>query len=223
MLYGLHGLIWNLFLAALPVLFAGLLALTAERYRKQGKSLPPYVWLPLGLCWLAFLPNTCYLLTEWRHFLFQGLPHAYRTFEGREFTSFVAKDGLFFLLYSLAGCLCFALSIRPIERMLRKSGGKPALWAVPLFFLTSLGVYLGLVIRLNSWHIVTKPGHVLDVALRTLSDGQLVKWIAFFAVLLFLLYEIMDTFLDGVMVRLHRRHIHLSSLFSKGSSPNAAA
>lgn len=222
MLTGLHGLTWNLFLAALPVFFAGLLTLAFEHYRKQGKRLPASVWVPLGLCWLAFLPNTCYLLTEWRHFLFQGLPYAFREFEGRETTSFIAKDGLFFLIYSLAGCLSFGLSIRPIERIIRKSGGNPVPWAVPLFFLTSLGVYLGLVIRLNSWHIVTKPGHVLHVTLQTLSDGQLVRWITLFAFLLFLLYEIIDIFLDGVLVRLRRRHIHLSSLFSGGASHSAA-
>ena len=36
--------------------------LTARRIRWE-------LWLPLLLVWLLFLPNTCYLLTEWRHYL----------------------------------------------------------------------------------------------------------------------------------------------------------
>lgn len=206
------GVLWNVFLAALPVCFAGLLTVVCEGFRKAGKRCPWFIWLPLGLCWLAFLPNACYLLTEWRHFLFQGLPYAFENYAGRDTKIFIAKDGLFFLLYSLTGCLCFALAIRPVERLLRKAGGNPLLWAAPLFFLISLGVYLGLVIRLNSWHIVTHPTYVLVTTLRTLSDPQLVKGIVIFGFLLFLLYEALDIFLDGLALRLHRRHLHLPFL-----------
>jgi len=206
------GVVWNVFLAVLPVCFAGLLTVVCERFRKAGRPCPWFVWLPLGLCWLAFLPNACYLLTEWRHFFFQGLPYAYQNYEGRAALIFIAKDSLFFLIYSLTGCLCFALAIRPVERLLRSAGAKPALLAAPFFFLVSLGVYLGLFIRLNSWNIVTHPDRVLAIALHTLSDIQIVKAIVVFGFLLFLLYEILDIFLDGVALRLHRRHLRLPFL-----------
>lgn len=208
----MHGVTWNIFLAVLPVFFAGLLTAVFALFRKYGKPCPWFVWLPLGLCWLAFLPNACYLVTEWRHFLFQGLPYVYQNYVGRAALIFIAKDSLFFLIYSLIGCLCFALAIRPVERLMRKAGGKPGLWAAPFFFLVSLGVYLGLFIRLNSWNIVTHPARVLAITLHTLSDIQLVKAIVAFAFLLFLLYEILDIFLDGLALRLHRRHLHLPFL-----------
>ncbi len=210
--YSIPWFIWNIFLAALPVLFAGLLTVVVESFRKHGKTCPWFVWIPIGVCWLAFLPNSCYLLTEWRHFLFQGVPYAMQTFEGRDTKIFIVQDGLFFLTYSLIGCLCFGLAIRPIERLVRKAGGRPALWAAPLFFLTALGVYLGLVIRLNSWHIVTHPSVVLHDALQTLRDGQLAVAILIFGFLLFLLYELLDIFLDGLDIRLRRHHIHLPYL-----------
>ncbi len=206
------GVLWNVFLAALPVLFAGLLTAASAHFRKAGKPFPWFVWLPLGLLWLAFLPNACYLVTEWRHFLFQGFPYALQTYSGRMALIFIAKDGLFFLLYSLTGCLCFALAIRPIERLLRKAGHNPFLWAVPFFFLVSLGVYLGLFIRLNSWNIVTHPSTVLAITVHTLSDVQLFKAIVVFGFLLFLLYEVVDIFLDGVALRLERRHLYLPIL-----------
>lgn len=213
------GVLWNVFLAALPVLFAGLLTMVCARFQRAEKACPWFVWLPLGLLWLAFLPNACYLVTEWRHFLFQGFPYALQNFSGRAALIFIAKEGLFFLLYSLTGCLCFALAIRPVERLLRKAGGKPLLWAAPFFFLVSLGVYLGLFIRLNSWNILTHPSQVLAITLRTLSDVQLFKAIVVFGFLLFLLYEVFDIFLDGVALRLHNRHVHLPLLHE---NPRAA-
>ncbi|MCW3096051.1 MAG: putative rane protein [Chthonomonadaceae bacterium] len=206
------GVTWNIFLAVLPVFFAGVLTAVFALFRKYGKPCPWFVWLPLGLVWLAFLPNACYLVTEWRHFLFQGLPYAVQNYGGRSALIVIAKDSLFFLAYSLTGCLCFALAIRPIEHLMRKAGGKPVLWAAPFFFLVSLGVYLGLFIRLNTWNIVTHPSVVLSITLRTLSDIQLVKAIVVFGFLLFLLYEILDIFLDGLALRLHRLHRKLPFL-----------
>jgi uncharacterized membrane protein len=219
----MHGTLWNIFLAVLPVFFAGLLTVAFASFRKRGKACPWLVWLPLGLCWLIFLPNASYLLTEWRHFLFQGLPYALQTYEGRDTKIFIAQNGLFFLFYSLIGCLCFGLSIRMVERLVRQAGGKPALWAAPLFFLVSLGVYLGLVIRLNSWHIVTKPGHVLDITLRTLGDRQLVQGILVFGFLLYLLYLVVDVFLDGLALRLQRHHLPVPLIDGEGRAPRSAA
>ncbi len=206
------GVLWNVFLAVLPLFFALTLTEVVERYRKAGKSCPVALWLPLGLLWFAFLPNACYLLTEWRHFLFEAFPNTLRNFEGREALIVVGKQGLFFLLYSLTGSICFTLAIRPVERLVRKAGHNPLLWAIPFFFLSALGVYLGLFIRLNTWDILQRPQSVLQIAFQTLSDPQLFKAIIVFGVMLFLLYSVLDVFLDGLALRLHRRHLHLPFL-----------
>src|SRR5215212_453784 len=71
-LYPTGFLIWNLFLAWIPVFFAAGFAGVHRR-----------VWLlPLGLGWVAFLPNSPYLVTDlvhlggrielWRHVLQYG-------------------------------------------------------------------------------------------------------------------------------------------------------
>ncbi|UQE76924.1 DUF1361 domain-containing protein [Gordonia sp. PP30] len=71
--YPSRFLIWNLFLAWIPLAFA--LAFAVVRRR---------IWLlPLGLLWLAFLPNAPYLITDlvhlregydlWRHVLQYGV------------------------------------------------------------------------------------------------------------------------------------------------------
>jgi uncharacterized membrane protein len=196
--------LWNLSLAVLPVIagwvLAALLPLT-----KQSKILW-LVLLPLAVCWLAFLPNTCYLLTEWRHFLydpnFQNL-HA-RADTYRPAMIQVAQWGLFYLAYSGFGVVCFAAAIRPIARQMDYRKLQPNLWAAPFFFLVSLGVYMGLIVRLNSWDIVRRPGYVWNVALNALLTPALLKVLVIFALLLWLLYFLMDTWADGLTARLHK-------------------
>ena len=200
-------ILWNLFLAAIPAVLAYLLAYGAERFTVRRKTVPWLAWSPLALGWFAFLPNTCYLLTELRHFL---LAPAYRAiFDAAETNRaamlIVAEFGLFFALYSGFGVVCFVLAIRPIERLMWDSKIPRLPFAVPFFFLMSLGVYLGLIERLNSWNVINHPVYVLEVALRALTTPRLVEVITAFAVLLWLIYQMGDVWADGMALRLRKR------------------
>ena len=182
---------------------AFLLAWGVEQGTLKQKRVPGWLWIPPACIWLAFLPNTCYLVTEWRHFLFDNhytmLRDAAET--NRVLMLSVAKQGLFFLFYSGIGVLCYALSIRPLDRLLQKAGFRSWPWAVPFFFLTSLGVYLGLIVRLNSWDIATRPLYVLQVAVQAVLNPLLLKTIIGFAFLLWLLYLLVDIWIDGLLLR----------------------
>jgi uncharacterized membrane protein len=197
-------ILWNLSLAVIPVVVGYLLAAGAQTWTLRRRRVPWIAWLPLALVWFAFLPNTCYLLTEWRHFLFDAhftsLRNAADT--NRTLMLNVARQGLFFLIYSGVGVLCFALSIRPIEQLLRQTRAPLLPWAVPFFFLTSLGVYMGLIVRLNSWDILTRPGYVLGIAVHAMTTPLVLKTILVFAVLLWMLYELVDIWVDGAAARL---------------------
>src|SRR2546423_5846498 len=154
---------WNLFLAAIPV---GLAYFVAWGLRRRGKqrNLPLALCIPLGVVWLAFLPNTCYLLTEWRHLLFDARWAALLQAGDTDRSAMLstAKWSVLFLGYSSVGVLLFTLAIRPMERWLRSAGQNPLFFA-PLFFpLISLGVYLGLIVRLNSWDLIQRPGFVWE-------------------------------------------------------------
>lgn len=199
-------ILWNLSLAAIPVVAAYLLAAGADALTLRRRWIPWPLWIPLALFWFAFLPNTCYLLTEWRHFLFD--PHFENTRAAAEANRVemlrVARHGLFFLCYSGFGVLCFALSIRPVEWLLRRAKINPLLLAVPFFFLNALGVYMGLIVRLNSWDIVTRPDYVLEVAFNAVRNPLLLQTILCFAALLWLMYETVDIWLDGLQTRLSR-------------------
>src|SRR2546425_2855264 len=63
-------LVWNLFLAWLPLLFA---VLAAERFDATG-PLRDRKFVALGVAWLLFFPNASYIFTDLVHVLKTGQP-----------------------------------------------------------------------------------------------------------------------------------------------------
>ncbi len=200
---------WNLFLSAIPIGLVYLWTYCIRRYSLKRKGIHWVAFSPLILLWVAFLPNTCYLLTEWRHFLFDTYFVSVRdTVDSNHVNMLrVARQGLFFLCYSGFGVLALVFSIRPAEQFLSKLKIQKAVWMAPLFLLTSLGVYLGLIVRLNSWDLVAKPSMVLQVTNHALTSSLLLKTIVFFAFLLWICYEIGNVWADGLMLRIKQKRI----------------
>jgi uncharacterized membrane protein len=197
---------WNLFLAAIPVAL-GYFLLWGLGGKGRRRIIPAWVAAPLGVIWLAFLPNTCYLLSEWRHLLidqrWMGVVSAAQ--ENDRYAMYtLARASLFFLGYSGAGVMMFVLAVRPIERFLRTAGISMIVVAPFLFWLTSLGVYMGLIVRLNSWDLWNRPAHVLDVAANAVTNSTLLGSITVFAILLWALYEAVDLWVDGLADRLRQ-------------------
>ncbi|MDE2126472.1 MAG: DUF1361 domain-containing protein [Armatimonadetes bacterium] len=203
-----HWILWNVMLAAVPAACAYVMEAGLKVARKL--HIPAAVVLaPLAPVWLAFLPNSCYLLTEWRHFLFDRPYTAMRAAAAVEHIKRldVAVWGLYFVLYAAIGALCFGLAIRPVARMMGRRRALRALAAVPFFFLVSLGVYLGLIVRLNSWDLARRPALVLQSAQEALSRPILANAILVFAVLLYLLYMTVDVWIDGLALRIGSVHL----------------
>lgn len=202
-------ILWNLLLAAVPVAAGYTLAIGAARFTLRQRRVPWVVWAPLAALWLAFLPNTCYLLTEWRHFLFDPpMPALIARAEADRSTMLgLARWGLFYLLYSGAGVLCFVLAVRPMERLARQAGLRLWLLALLFFFLASLGVYLGLIARLNSWDVTTRPAYVLEVVRETLSNPAAMEAVVVFAGFLWLVYQAVNIWVDGVLLRVRRGRV----------------
>jgi uncharacterized membrane protein len=201
---------WNLLLAAIPAVAGYLIAAGIERWTLRKRIVPWAVWVLPILTWLAFLPNTCYLLTEWRHFLFDSHFAAIRDDAADNPFAMLtaARQSLFFVAYSAVGALCFALSIRPMHHVLRKAKFNVLLWAIPFFLLVSVGTYMGLIVRLNSWDLVKHTAYVFRVFVHALSTPKLAEAIVIFAGLLWLLYIIIDMWVDGFMMRIKGvRHV----------------
>lgn len=208
---------WNLGLAAIPPIVGALLG------RTPPGRLRPATFALFGI-WLAFLPNTTYLVTEWRHFLFDEPFTTWR--EGGQ----ADRLGMFmtavaaccYMGYSLAGLVTFALAVRPVERLFRRRGWRTFPSAPIVFFLVSLGVYVGLIDRLNSWDVV-RPGVVLDRCLGAVARPRSLLGITGFAVFLWLAYEGVDLWFDALVARWNRLRARMRARSTSSAAPPSAS
>jgi uncharacterized membrane protein len=203
-LIGLSGwILWNLFLAVIPVALAYLIGAMGGRSGQQRGSAWWLALLPLLALWLIFLPNSCYLFTEPVHLL--DAVHESRIWprarhDGEAALQLVLWSAIS-LGYFVAGGLTFALGIRPIAAWARRSGLRPAWWAPPFFALMAVGVYLGRIVRYNSWDLLTRPSHVVSTSLDLLDRPLMLAGLALFSVFLWLAYVVADIWVDGWVVR----------------------
>jgi uncharacterized membrane protein len=155
--YKFFFLIWNLCLAWIPFLLALFLF---DYYRKRGTT---WMFWVLTLCWLLFLPNAFYLVTDFVH-LRRTVAISF-WFDLVMIASF-AWNGL------LLGMISLRCMHALFERWLGSRWGWLAVQGVLL--LVAVGVYLGRFIRFNSWDVVSNPSDVglyLAANLSNLSDS----------------------------------------------------
>jgi len=146
------GLIWNLFLAWIPF---GLAILVYDRHRAGARASS---LLPLGALWLLFLPNAPYIVTDFKHLEpTAGAPLWF--------------DVVVIAAPAWTGMLLGFLSLYLVQAVVRQLAGRSAGWLVAIgaLGLSSFGVYLGRVLRWNSWDVLTDP------SLLTELDGILVE------------------------------------------------
>ena len=141
---------WNLFLATVPLLISRQL----KRFRKINFK----TTMLLG-CWLLFLPNAPYIITDIFHF------------EERPLIPF-----WFDLLIVISGAwngiaLCIT-SLLQVERFLVKHLKSKFHFPITLLLITlcSYGIYLGRYKRYNSWNIVTNPGDIAHTMLSHVAE-----------------------------------------------------
>jgi uncharacterized membrane protein len=193
--------IGNTFLAFIPVVLAQLISWMAGLSRKG-----PLVYVPLvvaAAAWLVFLPNTCYLLTEWRHFLatLDASDLYLRARMDSAMTLRLMTYTAFYFCYSGVGMLAFTLAIRPIARLTKRYGFNKWVFGIALFVLLSAGVYLGLVLRYNSWDLIARPRKVWASVAGLLSRPKLSAFVIGFGGFLALAYMVIDIWIDGFMGR----------------------
>ncbi|BCM94382.1 hypothetical protein IAD21_06289 [Abditibacteriota bacterium] len=133
------GLLWNLFLATLPLLWSSAFRSAVERNR----TIQAGLFFFLGL---LFFPNAPYLLTDLIHL---G-PRPY-----------VPLWYLMAMLLSCAGAgtLLGYLSLISVHTAIEQKWGKSTGWAVVTssLMLCGFGIYLGRFLRVNSWDAFIHP------------------------------------------------------------------
>lgn len=137
-----YSLIWDLFLAWLPLL----MALIAVALRRT----PVLLWVA-GAVWLLFYPNAPYLLTEFVHL-------------GRWNDAPFWYDLMLLLVFALTGLLLGFVSLEIMHQLVYDAWGRVAGWffVVSTLSLSSVGVYIGRFLRWNSWDLLTRPSEVLS-------------------------------------------------------------
>ncbi len=198
---------WDLFLAAIPVALAYAMPRLWTRCRTA-----PGRWVAVavaaGVLWFIFLPNTCYLITEWRHFFALLESHQYYlrwTLLGDKAALIkLILYSMYFFIFSGLGMLAFALALRPVAALLRRGGRAIWGWGLPCFPLVSLGVYLGLNLRFNSWDLLHRPEAVLTAMRAAVANPLLLAFILAFGGFLWLAYLALDIWVDGLLARCRR-------------------
>ncbi len=147
------GIAWNLFLAWIPL---GLALLVYDRAR-GGASLPKL--LALGALWLVFFPNAPYIVTDLTHIdAGAAVPVWY--------------DVVLLSSAAWTGLVLGFLSLYLIQAVVRRSLGPRLAWAFVALtlVLTSLGVYIGRFLRLNSWDVIVQPQALFGRVFRGIAD-----------------------------------------------------
>lgn len=150
---GYRFLVWNLFLAWVPFLFA--LALYDASRHDRSRA-----WqLALAAGWLLFLPNAPYIVTDFLHVgVIGGAP--------------IWFDALLVATFAATGVLLGLGSLLLVHSVVSRSWREVWGWLmlVPVLGLCSLGIVLGRIYRFNSWDALSQPDAVLRVIAKGLAD-----------------------------------------------------
>lgn len=148
-------LIWNLFLACVPVLFAVLAFLA----RGDSLSARAMVWSSMA-GWLVFFPNAPYIITDFLHLKPRApVPLWFDTL----------------LLFSFAwnGIMAGFISLRLMHLVVERTIGRMAGWLFVFAVcpVAAFGVFLGRFLRWNSWDVIRNPFPLLGDLLEIASSG----------------------------------------------------
>jgi uncharacterized membrane protein len=147
-------MIWNLFLACIPLFASRLLQIA------HAKRIPDVVQIGLVAVWLAFLPNAPYVITDLIH-LEPGPTRLYWF------------DLAMLLSCGAAGILLGYSSLFDVHRIVDERFGRRMGWGVAsaTLLLSGFGIYLGRVLRWNSWDVLTNPRRLFDSIAATLFNS----------------------------------------------------
>jgi uncharacterized membrane protein len=134
-------LVWNLFLAWMPLAFAGMAGRLSLSERAWG---PRFYGAAMG--WLLFFPNAPYIFTD--------IVHLTSRLRGNFWV-----DLVMILLFAWIGCLVGFLSLHWMHGTVTSKRGRLAGWTFVVLSagLSGLGLYLGRCLRWNSWDALLHP------------------------------------------------------------------
>ncbi|WP_162128467.1 DUF1361 domain-containing protein [Flavobacterium phycosphaerae] len=163
-------LIWNLFLAYIPCLLSSKIKTTVPN------TLSFYLIL---LSWLLFLPNTFYLITDFIHL---------RHINSQQYTF----DIVLLSSFTIAGFYAGLLSLKDIHLLLQMKYNRQKCWSIIscIIYLSAFAIYLGRILRFNSWDILSNPISLLYYSSKSIFNFDTVLFTITFGSFLWLVYNI---------------------------------
>lgn len=174
-------LIWNLFLAWLPLVFA---LLACDQFRSERRR--DWKLGALGGAWLLFFPNAPYIFTDVIHVVYRS--HRY-----------FWVDLMLILLCALVGLVLGFVSLYLMQSLVRRRWGWLAGWlfVAVVAGLSGFGIYLGRFLRFNSWDVVARPlklfHGISNWAANPLANSHTFVFPVLFAIFLLLAYVMLYT------------------------------
>ncbi|MDX6619387.1 MAG: hypothetical protein QOK36_1773 [Gaiellales bacterium] len=143
---------WNLLLAVVPLVLAHALAWTSRRAWSR-LAVPV-----LALAWLLFLPNAPYLISDLVHLD-----------DGASLVNVLTLG-----LVAVTGLLIGVKSVQIVQRIVERRFGVAWGWRTvqATAVLTTLGIYMGRVLRWNSWNVLSRPHVLLDTVMGSLDEPR---------------------------------------------------
>ncbi len=169
-------LVWNLFLAWLPLVFA---LLASEKF--QNASGRDWRFLGLAGAWLLFFPNAPYIFTDLTHLTTRFYGHFW-------------VDLMLILLCALTGLVLGFVSLYLMQSVVARMLGRPASWVfiAAVAALSGFGIYLGRFMRFNSWDVLFRPVQLYrgigNWVAAPLANANTLAFPVLFATFLFIAY-----------------------------------
>jgi uncharacterized membrane protein len=167
----LYFLVWNQFLAFVPYFFISYLKTQIAIQKSKVKT------FSLLFLWLLFLPNSFYILTDLVH-LSQSPNHLFWF------------DLVVISSYALIGFTLGIISLLEFENILKTytSALITNLIIPAVCFLCGIGIYLGRILRYNSWDIISNPFELFRAMLISLSSAHALLFSFYFGAYIYLFY-----------------------------------
>lgn len=168
-------LLWNLFLGYIPYAFSSKIRTTVPG---------TFQFYLLFVGWLLFLPNSFYLITDFVHL------HHNTTLQ-------FAFDALLFSSFTVAGFYSGIASVFHMHRLSQMKYSIQTSWilVIVVCYLSSFGIYLGRILRFNSWDVLSNPIDLFKNILKSFQNPEAQFFTLILGSFILIVYSICTLFL----------------------------
>ena len=169
-------LLWNLFLAWVPLFFA----LVARRIQSSLQISAKFRQVGIYGClvlWLLFFPNSPYIITDLIHLTEMQ-------------THLLWFESVSFFIVALAGLATGLYSLFVTHQIVNKLTEQVWAWSIISIsvILSGFGLYLGRFVRFNSWDLFTNPIFLLRKSVQELQNPLAIQTTMVFSLVVMVLY-----------------------------------